>query len=320
MTQTFSFIGGVGFVSTVLSPVPPLPITLVPGLLLRKPSDDEYGEIASELRRYGRQGTFLDGSHLYEGEWQWQEDGKAAHYESLPKERWRYHVLQYGDDGSALLRAIRSFVLVEPELKVPLVVFPVSPQTVMMRVRLLGDLGAILRHPALHPDPPHAFGDQQVNEIRSAHEDLEGLSIEFESIHRAVDLLLDLQVLREDSSFRVLGMFAVLELLLTHNPGGKELGDSLTHQIASKIPLIGKRLPSGLPYSAHFGHANEDKIWKGLYSYRSALAHGSKPTFLREQAILKNAENALQFLTSATRRITRHALREPQLYADLKSV
>lgn len=320
MKPTSPIVGGVGFVSTVLSPVPPLPLELVPGLVLRKLSDEEYCEIASELRRYGRQGTFLDGAHLYEGEWQWQANGKAAHYTSLPKDQWRYHVLQYTDDGSTLRRAMRSFVLTEPELRVPLVVLSSTPHNVMMRLRVLGDLGAILRHPTLHPDPPCALGDQQLDDIRSAHHDLYALPADFESIHRAVDLLHEMQVLREDSTFRVLGLFAVLEILLTHNPNGKELGDSLTHQIATKVPLIASRLANGLPYSTHFGHTDHAKVWKSLYSYRSALAHGSKPNFLREHACLRSAENALRFLTTTTRQVARHALREPRLFADLKSV
>jgi hypothetical protein len=320
LSTTSSSIGGAGFVSTLLTPKVAIPLELIPGLTLRKATEDEIYEISSELRRYGRQGTFLDGSHLYEGEWTWQPDGKAANFQILPKDRWRYFVLEYQDDGRSLIDARRSFVLTEPELDVPIVVHPLMVSTVMRRISLVGDLSAILGHPVLNFQVPREFSQHDVDAARSVHADLQSLPQQYESIHRAVDLLVEMRSLRDSSPFRVLAMFAVLELLLTHNPGGKELGDSLTHQLCTKIPLVSKRLPVELPYDRFFGSINEASLWKGLYSYRSALAHGSTPTFRNEQAVLKNAENALGFLSTATRAVARHALHEPQLFTDLKTI
>lgn len=312
--------GSAGFVSTLLSPKVQLPLELIPGLTLRRATEDEIREIASELSRYGRAGTFLNGSHLYEGEWIWQQDGATANYRHLPKDQWRYFVIQCQDDGQSLIDARRSFVLTETELDVPIVVHPLSISTVMRRISLIGDLSAILGHPFLKAESPKDFTECEVEAIRSAHADLGSLPSHYESIHRAVELLVEMRSLRENSSFRILALFAVLELLLTHNPNGKELGDSLTHQLSTKIPLISKRLPEKLPYDYFFDAIKEEKFWKEFYTYRSALAHGSTPTFKGAQSVLRNAENALCFLLIATRSITRHALREPQLFSDLKAI
>lgn len=313
-------LGGVGFISTILLPEVPLPLELLPGLTLRKASDDEYHSITSELRRYGRQGTFLDAAHYFESEYIWQEDGKGASNVDLPKDKWRYFVVEFEDDGTALLTASRAFILADSDLVVPMVIHRPSIATIMNRISLIGDLSAIFGHPYLEPRAPRSFKQSDVDVIQQIHSELQSIPSEFEGIHRAIDMLLELRTLKENSPFRILGYFAILELLLTHNPGGKELGDSLTHQISTKIPLISKRLSAALPYFEHFGENKESNIWKKYYNYRSALAHGSQISFKDHLALLRSPANALNFLSIATRAIARHALREPELFMDLKAI
>jgi hypothetical protein len=112
-----------------------------------------------------------------------------------------------------------------------------------------------------------------------------------------------------------LGVFAVIESLLTHDPQGSH--DSLTHQIKGKMALLEKRFHNPLDYSC-FASAKSETIWGKLYSYRSAIAHGDTPDFKGTLSVLKDQMTAVSFLDSAAKALLRHALEEPELILDLR--
>jgi hypothetical protein len=100
----------------------------------------------------------------------------------------------------------------------------------------------------------------------------------------------------------------------------KDAGDSITHQMKGKIPLLSKRFRRPLDYSP-FGNISEDKVWSRLYSYRSCLAHGGVADFKRgDLTLLKSQGHAIAFLRQAVRSLVRHSFKEPQLLRDLKAV
>ena len=110
-------------------------------------------------------------------------------------------------------------------------------------------------------------------------------------------------------------------MLLTHNPNDKEIGDSLSHQIATKVALLDKRLPEPLPYVDYFGdESSPERIWKMLYSFRSAIAHGDNPDFKAKLRMLRSAKSATSFVGEATARLLRQALEEPELFDSLKPI
>jgi hypothetical protein len=117
--------------------------------------------------------------------------------------------------------------------------------------------------------------------------------------------------------FDPLAMFMLIEMLLTHNPNDKEIGDSLTHQVRHKIPFVFERNKERIDYS-EFGNASADTVWKALYKYRSRIAHGGNPDFGSELQVLRNADTANRFLTDVTRRLIRFSIYEPTLCEGLK--
>jgi hypothetical protein len=121
---------------------------------------------------------------------------------------------------------------------------------------------------------------------------------------------------RGETRLYVLGLFGVIESLLTHDPKGGY--DRLTHQIKTKVKLLNERFSTPLDYSA-FDNLPSDKIWKPLYSFRSAIAHGRIPTFDRDLRVLKDERTAVEFLRKAAKTLLRHALEEPQLVLDLQA-
>jgi hypothetical protein len=139
-------------------------------------------------------------------------------------------------------------------------------------------------------------------------------------IARAIDLFDRLNRLPLTNDFRVLGLFMVLEMLLTHNPNDKEVGDSLSHQICTKVALLEGRLASPLNYDTFGAGAKSDTIWKKLYAFRSAIAHGGSADFKGALKTLQSPEVAIAFLGEASAHILRHALNEPLLFDSLKPI
>jgi hypothetical protein len=151
---------------------------------------------------------------------------------------------------------------------------------------------------------------------------INGISDEtgFPEIQRAMEMFYALNYLNPFSDFHVLGLFAIIEMLITHNPKLEDRGDSITHQMQSKLPLLSHRFNRPLDYSCFSATSSEKKIWQALYKYRSALAHGGAPDFQGgELQLLKDKRNAKSFLREVVKALLRHSLKEPQLYKDLRN-
>jgi len=122
------------------------------------------------------------------------------------------------------------------------------------------------------------------------------------------------------SPLRFLGYFALLESLLTHSPKAMDPYDSITRQVKKKIALLDRRFEFPLDYGPFRAVTEKDRerVWSRMYDYRSAIAHGSAPSFGGELKILGSHEKALKFLTQTVRASIRQALVEPQLVIDLR--
>jgi hypothetical protein len=133
-------------------------------------------------------------------------------------------------------------------------------------------------------------------------------------------MLHDLRLIPHGSGLYLLGLFAVLELLLAHKPEDRENADSLSHQLSTKIPLIDRRLSSRIDYSSIREITSPERLWKILYAYRSAIAHGEQLDFSTKFRVLVSHDTTRLLVQQACRKLLRHALKEPILFRDLKAV
>ena len=136
---------------------------------------------------------------------------------------------------------------------------------------------------------------------------------------RVGELLLDLKDLPHFSPLQILGYFAILESVLTHQPRPDDRYDSLTRQITSKLALLNRRWNPAFDYRP-LGGASHEKIWPLMYAYRSAIAHGVKLDFTKKLALLKNADVANALVIDAVKKSIRQAYVEPRLMKDLHDV
>lgn len=147
---------------------------------------------------------------------------------------------------------------------------------------------------------------------------------EFEFIDKALNYFGLLNRLPEDSELKTLGYFIILESLLTHKPDPKDITESLTRQIKTKIALLNNRFEKRLDFQKFFGFDktkfDEKKIMATLYNYRSNIAHGSESDFSDKNLnLLKSPELAKEFIFILTQKVLVYALKEPQLMVDLKN-
>jgi hypothetical protein len=172
-----------------------------------------------------------------------------------------------------------------------------------------------------HPEPEErllALDDVQLQELRETFKAWTQYTHGTLDLRRPVQQFGEILELERNSALRYLGLFTIIESLLTHNPKSSDPADSLTRQVMTKMVLLGRRAANPPPYAEHFGNAAPDTIWKKLYGVRSHIAHGSNPDFQREFAVLRSLEQATQFLRLAASLVLRRALEEPGLVADLR--
>jgi hypothetical protein len=142
----------------------------------------------------------------------------------------------------------------------------------------------------------------------------------YPEISRALQMFDDLSLLAPHSDFQFLALFAIVEMLVTHEPEGN--GDaSITNQIRRKMPILTRRFDEPIVPPSEIQDASSEKIWGALYDLRSNLAHGSLANFSHgKHAVLKRQELACEYLTSTVAALIRQSIHDPQLLRDLKAV
>jgi hypothetical protein len=304
----------VWFVTSNLSITLSLPVEVIPGHILRRPFDEEIARIHSLLSRFTAPHRIG-----FECDWEASGDGKGEQSVQLPQDQWRYHVVeppQHGDalaDGSRVIDWHQHLIeragrLCDVEFAVGATLFPAGSS-----YDSFGPLAEPLYGPRFRPK---IFTEGHLKQLRESYDGLGRVAARFSDIERAADMFLALRRVQHGELY-ALGVFAIIESLLTHNPVGDY--DSLTHQISTKFPLLSRRMPLPIDYSA-FPDASDAQIWKMLYQYRSAIAHGSQPDFAGKLKRLKNADLVREFLDAALKALLRFALNEPRLVNDLRAV
>jgi hypothetical protein len=260
----------------------------------------------------------------------WECRSPSAMYPQapLPEEDWRYFVVAFQGSAGTYKTLSIAFDLAPAELEIAFVISHLrkaqhAEATAIDRQRNTGmmvDHGRLVQLLSRAPHDSEFFVEidaAQASEVANIY----GLLLRHDS--KLLDLtapiaqLRALKALPNKSGLVLLGYFAVLESVLTHPPRPTDPYDSITRQIIKKLTLLHHRLPHPIDYSA-FGNAPPETIWKKMYAYRSAVAHGGAPDFAREFSLLANHEQALGLVRETTKGVITQAMREPQLVIDLR--
>ncbi len=297
-----------------------LPYTFAPGFTLDRATESQRDAIKFNIRRF--EGiSWLTPTEFYETDTVIHPNDNAASFHKWPldENQWRYYVVT-GPDHSLLYDLHLASNISSRALNLSFQFF-----------RIWGALipridTAYKQFSNGIPVAPERVTEDDLSEIREVFSNFRKLlrnpaeENSFPEVLRAINMFDSLQVLPDKSDFQVLGLFAIIEMLITHNPRLEDRGDSLTHQMQSKFPLLSRRFDRPLDFSVFGPGANEKKVWTALYAYRSAIAHGGLPDFDgKNLRVLQGSDVALSFLKASVKGLLRHSLKEPALFQDLRS-
>jgi hypothetical protein len=305
------------FVANLLDVDCELPFEIVPGHSFNRATAEQREAIRAFINRF-RMETVTPS--IYE-----REPIHTGQIIRLDESKWRYFVCEFMGSNEVMVDIEQAAALTHAGLLF-------TPTFTCTSVRDPADSAKVRSVPTGVLTYPHlsieVFGDfnafrlqlqklasSDFKELQETYREMVAIRDAHPGIIRACAMFQHLSIAPSHSSLSVLGYFAVIESLLTHDPRGEY--DSIGHQIKSKIRLLSNRFQTPMDYTS-FGGADPAKIWSKLYHFRSRLAHGSQISFAGDLQILKDPDHVEDFLRIATRRILRHALREPALYADLQ--
>lgn len=284
------------------------PIDLIPHHVLRRASAEEIEMIRTGLTNYGAQTLTFEGvctSHAM----------GTTYRRSDKPEDWRYWLIEVTDAlGGSLNAGIIDIHyaarITEVDFRCYLSFtsiggFSYSGQT--GQEPFGGFAGQFQR--------PKILDQSALDAFREVYRRLKIAGPQWPKVTRAIQRYFQLTAVSRDVPLYLLGTFAVIEGLLTHDP--KKGFDSLVHQVKYKMNLLNSRFPRPLDTSV-FQAIGFIKLWEKLYELRSCIAHGSDPDFASKLAVLKNYQIATDFIDTAARAVLRYSLAEPQLILDLQ--
>ena len=166
-----------------------------------------------------------------------------------------------------------------------------------------------------------------IEHLRDFNETLKNIEIisnnklEYLNIYKALQDFMDIDKISNESTFKLIGYFSIIESLITHNPK-LDYGKSISKQLSNKIELLNNNFFEDFNFRDYFKGSNSntlDTIIYKLYNYRSDIAHGNIPKFEKELVIIQNnINNVIPFMEKLLRMILKLSVSKPNLINDLK--
>jgi hypothetical protein len=291
-------------------------VEIAPGHTLRRATNEEMQFIKDMI-------TSLFAHHFGAGLWETrQPKSGSGKYVRLPAKQWRYFVIEFSSENENL-ELLQEALAIAPyglEIGFTLLTAALNNQAVPVCVyrppRLFQLLSALDYEVHSKQGNVRILTEAEGQQISEVFTKLATHDHKILDLHRIIKLVLELKDLPPFSPLQILGYFAILESILTHQPNPDDRYDSITRQITQKVSLLNRRWHPALDYTS-FGEATHVKVWSKMYAYRSAIAHGTTPDFKSKLSALGTADNANVLIRDAVKQTIRQALMEPELLADL---
>ena len=240
----------------------------------------------------------------------------------LDRSDWRYFVLRFcfedqmWDDLTRILHIAKKDLRVGPGFHYPtpdlpgigkFKYLPPTYETYWMHLRWL-------------PKPLTVnINEDEINEYRDLYGLYKQHAKKFPWLDHTLQMFCDLDGIPSHDRLYSLGLFTVLEALITHPPGERETGDSVSRQLRTKMLLLEHRIDIRLDQTVFGGEITQKNLWGKLYKFRSKIAHGGNLDFASgDLAALRSIDTINEFLRITIKALIRGALNEPRLYQDLK--
>lgn len=238
-------------------------------------------------------------------------------HEPLPPNKWRYWIISFEGSNAEIEYVASAASLLGHDLELGFTVLAKEATGAEGFAWHMPSMFSFFDSPQSN-QPAVLITVDELREISENYDLIKKINRDHEHITRAFRKLRDLKSLPRPSELATIGLFSIIESLVTHSPKLSESADSLKHQIKTKIPLLSKRFQRRLDCSEYFGAAEKETIWSKLYDYRSCIVHGERTNFTGSLQVLKDTKTVRQFLREAVKLLLLLALKEPLLLIDLK--
>jgi hypothetical protein len=262
---------------------------------------------------------------MYNNDFVIEGDGRATSTRQLDSSNWKYFAIKNTrpENGNYIMSDLTNCLFIAKRMRLalqirgtPAVGKAESTEFIYPILTYFSKIGA---HPVTIP--PVSLNVALLDSIKLIYDRymyIQSKGSEYKFILDAIDFYRQSDAIYDEVKIKTLEYFALIELLLTHNPVDK--GDSLTRQLVAKTKLIINRFEAETNLKYFFGEttATLATIISKMYTLRSAVAHGNTIDFTKDLVVLKNQESANNFLTYLLENTILLSLKEPQLIKDLK--
>ncbi|MES2041904.1 MAG: hypothetical protein V4495_29160 [Pseudomonadota bacterium] len=282
-----------------------LPFELAPGCYLSLASEEQIAWFRQNILRLTGERNF---SHSF-----YFEKGKRKIIGStdleiidLPKSEWRYYSINVPIDFFRL----EDIQMASKACNVPLEICGLSHEPnggTSTKEWVLGNIFSPLNE--FHPK------NVSIQELKLIAENYTLLvnSNTYPFVREAFVMFDQLNTLPKISRLNVVGLFAVIEMLVTHKQQNNNRNDSISRQIKDRMTELSKIIGLNLTLPAQLKLLKPSKRWDALYDYRSAVAHGD------DRKISVNADDTNEYLKAVIQSILRDALRNPKRYEEFRT-
>lgn len=312
---------GFAFVLSHLKITGDLPVQLMPNHIFRAAKDLEIEEIRTHIR----QSVQIDFEHWAPYEIVAKEirnpNGCTYDIEVLPRDQWKYWVVAFEGNNFPVHNIELVALLLPVNFEFGFHIYYSEPlQQGTVQGRQYMPLHMVDRFRSFE----HLYGDAEsatstliasIGELYRLHE---AIPEQYAFVRAALKSFSQLRRVPSSSDLVIVGLFSIIESLITHQPRLNETLDSINHQITNKIMLLRKRYSREIDPPQYFLKAAEENIWKKLYGYRSNVAHGTPISFDVEYKVLKDRECVVRFLRDNIKELLLMALKEPEFLFDLR--
>lgn len=308
------------FIFNNLEPAFSEELEIIPQHIFRKARAEEVEKIKEIIVQIGP--LFIPEKSLpYEVKWEKSVNGNSYLASILPEKDWRYYVIVFQGTNSEIQELGYASSLIKNHLDFGLIFINFTPP-IGLGTYVSPDVQNTFNYYCDYLNPlnmkPSCITKEELCSIEMYYNSIKALSHDG-YLYKAIENLGTLKNIPRKSDLLILGYFAIIESIITHEPRSKETLDSINHQFTNKLTLLRKRFTRPLDYSQYFQEGKEATIWKKLYDYRSCLAHGDNPDFSKIFTILKDKLSVFSFIHETLKLTIIAALKEPDLISDLRN-
>lgn len=290
------------------------PVEIIPNHFLQRASKEQITEIKEIIDQFNSYPT-IKYPYEYSIKHVYDENKKQTtiNRTALDEDKWNYWIISFSGTNDKIENLKTSLLLQEIEIELGFTVFSYGMS--YQKESLLNFYSRLdFSNVSLIK-----IDNNDILKIQNTYNQITELDKEYTYIASSLVNFNILNHIPMFSEMYIIGLFSIIESLITHKPKLLEFQDSLSHQISTKMNLLGKRFYYAPNYGAYFvKNTDTEKIWKKLYEYRSKIVHGDPIKFNSDLKVLKDKKNVREFLREIVKLLLIYATNEPLLLTDLK--